>query len=417
VLLSVTTLSFDIAGLELLLPLLVGARVEILPARAARDGSQMVAALARSGATLMQATPSTWRLLLEQDWSACRLERALCGGEALPRALADRLLARGLELWNLYGPTETTIWSTRQRVEPTDAVAAPDATCRIGRPIAQTQVYVLDGDLQPVPAGVAGELFIAGAGVARGYLRRPALTAERFLPDPFGPRPGARMYRTGDRVRCGQGGALEFLGRSDDQIKLRGHRVELGEIEAVLLAHPGVASAALAVQGQGEDAELAAYLVSRAGPALSDSELRAWLSERLPPYMSVSSHVWVASLPLTLNGKVDRARLPAVPRTSAAQRTARPASATEVGLLQIWSDVLASADLGIEDDFFQVGGHSLRATRVVAQIRATFQVPLSLAYFFEHPTIVELAAEIERRLAAGAAPADAAREGQEEISL
>jgi acyl-coenzyme A synthetase/AMP-(fatty) acid ligase len=418
VLLSVTTISFDIAGLELLLPLTLGAKVELLPARAARDGSQIAAALRASGATLLQATPTSWRLLLEQDWSCFRLERALCGGEALPRALAERLLARGLELWNLYGPTETTIWSTRQRIEMADASVAAEGSCRIGSPIAQTSLYVLDRELEPVPAGVAGELFIGGAGVARGYVGRPGLTAERFLPDPFGTRRGARMYRTGDRVRHADGQGLEFLGRIDDQIKLRGHRIELGEIEAVLALHAGVSNAAVVLRGEADDAELVAYLVAREGLVLPDGELAAWLGQRLPAYMAVSRYVWLASLPLTLNGKLDRARLPHAPQAARAERHTPARSTTELRLARIWSDVLGSDNFGVEDDFFQRGGHSLRATRVVAQIRAIFQVSLPLVYFFDHPTIGELALEIEQQLLrARAAPEDPAGEGEEELTL
>ncbi|MEY2932531.1 MAG: hypothetical protein RL033_3280, partial [Pseudomonadota bacterium] len=420
VLLSVTTISFDIAGLELLLPLLVGARVEILPAGAARDGSQIVAALRDSRATVLQATPSTWRLLLEQEWRGVRLARALCGGEALPRALADGLLARGVELWNVYGPTETTIWSTRQRVEPAEWAAA-DTTCRIGQPIANTALYLLDPQLEQVPAGVVGELCIGGAGVARGYLRRPSLTAERFLPDPFSVEPGARMYRTGDRVRYDERGELEFLGRMDHQIKLRGHRIELGEIEAGLLAHPAIVAAAVVLHGSGEDAELLSYLVARHGVELSQRELRAWLEQRLPSYMAVCRPIWLSALPLTLNGKVDRARLPRIDALAASgvggQRQHAPSrTPTEQRLLQIWKEVLSVEELGVEDDFFQIGGHSLRATRVVARVRAAFDLSLPLAYLFDHPTIAELASEIDRRLAA-AAPRPELGDDEEEVVL
>jgi hypothetical protein len=225
------------------------------------------------------------------------------------------------------------------------------------------------------------------------------------------------MYRTGDRVRHGEAGALEFLGRMDSQIKLRGHRIELGEIEAVLVAHPGLDNAAVVLRGDADEAELVAYLVARDGSQLPDTELRAWLGERLPPYMTVSRHVWLASLPLTSNGKVDRARLPHVPHPVRAARHAPPRTATELRLVQIWREVLGLDELGVEDDFFHLGGHSLRATRVVAQIRAAMQLSLSLAYFFDHPTIAGLAVEIDRQLAARAAPEHPARDGEEDIIL
>ncbi len=236
-LLAVTTLSFDIAALELFLPLAVGARVVLVGRDEAADGARLVARLEDSGATFLQATPATWRLLLEAGWAGSPSLTLLCGGEALTRELADRLLGRGAALWNLYGPTETTIWSSSARLEP------GPGPITIGRPIANTRIYVLDADLRPVPIGVAGELYIGGAGLARGYLNRPGLTAERFLPDPFGPEPGGRLYRTGDLARWRPDGSLECLGRVDHQVKIRGFRIELGEIEAVLARHPAVRQA------------------------------------------------------------------------------------------------------------------------------------------------------------------------------
>ncbi len=237
VIVAVTTLSFDIAGLELFLPLVSGGRVVVAPSETVADGRALAALLKDSGATVMQATPATWRLLLESGWEGDPGLRALCGGEALPRDLAERLLGKVGALWNVYGPTETTIWSTAGRVRGGEG-AVP-----LGGPLANTQIHLLDRGGQPVPVGVPGELFIGGDGVARGYLGRPALTAERFVPDPFAAAPGARLYRTGDLVRRRADGALEFLGRTDHQVKIRGFRIELGEIEAVLAACPGVAQA------------------------------------------------------------------------------------------------------------------------------------------------------------------------------
>nr|AHB82071.1 non ribosomal peptide synthetase [Jahnella sp. MSr9139] len=423
VLLAVTTISFDIAGLELYLPLVSGARVEILGREAARDAGQLMAALRASGATVMQATPTTWRMLLEETWQPGRLQRALCGGEALPGDLAGQLLDRGLEVWNLYGPTETTIWSTIEHVERVERLsapgAAPDAVCSIGRPIANTEVYVLDRHLEPTPPGIPGELFLAGDGVARGYLRRPGLTAERFVPDPFGDRPGARMYRTGDLVRHGERGELEFLGRIDHQIKLRGHRIELGEIEAALKQHADVGDAAvIARRDRTGDPQLVAYVVPASGRKAEPDALRAWLGERLPAYMAVSAYVSLASLPLTLNRKVDRAALPA-PDLEADARAAHvaPGTPTEQRLAEIWSEVLGVERPGIHDDFFHLGGHSLRAARVVARIREVFQASVPLPYFFDHPTLRDLAAYIDGLGRAGAAPADGPAEDEEEFTL
>jgi len=255
VLLSVTSLSFDIAGLELLLPLLNGARVVVASREEASDGGLLMARLAASRATEMQATPATWSLLLEAGWQGDKGLQVLCGGEALGAKLAQELAARGRELWNLYGPTETTIWSSLSKVNGTPVT--------LGVPVANTQFYVLDGQVQVVPMGVKGELYIAGEGLARGYLKRPELTAEKFVANPFSTTPGARMYRTGDLVRYRREGELEYLGRLDQQVKVRGFRIELGEIESVLSNHPGVTESVVLVQqdNQGEK-RLVAYVVT-----------------------------------------------------------------------------------------------------------------------------------------------------------
>jgi len=261
VLLAVTTISFDIAALELFLPLIVGARVEIVSQETAADGFRLVEALRRSGANVMQATPATWQMLLASDWHGPPLQRIFCGGEALSHELASQLLAKGLELWNLYGPTETAVWSSALRIESEDSAnTAQDAKESIGHPISNTQIYILDQQLQPVPIGVPGEMFIAGLGVARGYHRRPELTAGVFLPNPFG-KPGTRMYKTGDLCRYLPDGRIEFIGRVDHQIKLRGFRIELGEIEAVIDAHPAVRnSVVLCREDQPGRQQLVAYL-------------------------------------------------------------------------------------------------------------------------------------------------------------
>jgi amino acid adenylation domain-containing protein len=362
---AVTTLSFDIAGLEILLPLTVGARVELISKATASSGPALARSLAESGATVLQATPATWRLLVEADWRAPPGFRALCGGEPLPRDLADAILARAGELWNLYGPTETTIWSTAERVQP-----GPEPI-RIGRPIANTRVYVLNRGGHPLPPGVAGEIWIGGAGVAEGYHGRPELNAERFLPDPFHPGPGSRMYRTGDLGRWGRDGRLEHLGRLDHQVKVRGFRIELGEIESVLATHLGIQHAlVLAREPAVGDVRLVAYVVYAPGGDPTVSELRRHLRKQLPDYMIPSLFVTLDAMPLTPNGKVDRAALPD-PFQGAVRAGVEhvpPAAGVEQALADIWREVLQVERVGAEDNFFELGGHSLLSLRVAAAV-------------------------------------------------
>jgi amino acid adenylation domain-containing protein len=365
VVMAITTISFDIAGLELYLPLVVGARIELVSRETAADGLALAENLSRSGATVLQATPATWRLLLEADWQPARALRAFCGGEPLPRELADQLLARVSELWNLYGPTETTVWSTLDRVLPAPAPVS------IGRPIANTQVYVLSAQGEPVPEGIPGELWIGGDGVALGYHRRPELSAERFLPDRFGARPRGRLYRTGDLARWDGEGRLHHLGRLDHQVKVRGFRIELGEIEAELAAHPSVKQAlVMARDAGGGDLRLVAYLVFQHGRDLTVSDVRRHLRQRLPDYMIPAIVVAVSSLPLTPNGKIDRAALP--DPFAHAQRVARvhvaPAPGLEEEMARIWREVLKVDAVGAEDNFFELGGHSLLSFKVVAAV-------------------------------------------------
>jgi amino acid adenylation domain-containing protein len=279
-LVAVTTLSFDIAGLELFLPLTTGARMVIAAREVAADGARLMQLLALSGATVMQATPATWQLLLSAGWQGDRGFTILCGGEPLLRKLADQLLPRAAAVWNLYGPTETTIWSTVALVERgEDAVS-------IGHPIANTQVYVLDARQQLVPAGVPGELFIGGHGLARAYLNRPELTDEKFIPNPF--EPGTRLYRTGDLARYRPDGQLECLGRDDHQIKLRGHRIELGEIEATLGQHPAVRNAVvMAREDAPGDRRLVAYVEQDAQEQGATGEAMAWHAERIAQWQAV----------------------------------------------------------------------------------------------------------------------------------
>jgi len=356
VLAAVTTISFDIAGLDLYLPLIAGARIELVSRQVATDGRALGQFLTASGATVLQATPATWRMLLETAWRPAKRFRAFCGGEALSRALADEILERVDELWNLYGPTETTIWSTLDQVE------RDGAPISIGRPIGNTQVHVLDSTGEPVPIGVVGEICIGGAGVAEGYLKRPALTAERFVADPFAAIAGRRLYRTGDLGHWGRNGKLYHLGRSDQQIKIRGYRIELGEIETVLSSHRAIQTAVAAVRDAREDdPRLVAYVRYREGQSATVGDLKRELRLLLPDYMIPSIIVPLDAMPLTPNGKVDRAALPnpfaAAP--IAAEPHEPPTTQMEQGLAEIWKSVLKIDQVSALDNFFELGGYSL----------------------------------------------------------
>ncbi len=395
--LSVTTITFDIAALELYLPLIVGARVVVASREVASDGVQLLAKLAESGATIMQATPATWRMLLEAGLSKMSL-KILCGGEALPHNLSQQLLERCGSLWNLYGPTETTIWSAVYRVKREDGVAY------VGSAIANTQIYILDKYLNPVPIGITGELYIAGDGLARSYFNRPELTAEKFIPNPFSSKPGSRLYKTGDLARYLPDGTIEFLGRIDFQVKIRGFRIELGEIEAVLSQHPEVLSVVVvAREDRPENKHLVAYAVSRQSSVIQTQDLYHFLRQKLPEYMVPSTFVLLETLPLTPNGKIDRKSLPIPARTQSESKGSFQTfrTPTEEILTGIWIQVLGIQSIGIRDNFFQLGGHSLLATQVISRIRKAFQLETPLRYLFEWPTIAELSQRIEAEIKAG----------------
>ncbi|GGT00805.1 non-ribosomal peptide synthetase/type I polyketide synthase [Nonomuraea spiralis] len=362
-LVAVTTFAFDISVLELFLPLTVGARVVIAGREAAYDPLRLAALLEE--ATVMQATPATWRLLLSAGWAGKADLKALCGGEALPADLAADLRGRVSELWNMYGPTETTIWSTLTRVG--------DGPITIGHPIANTRVLLLDSASQLVPTGVVGELYIGGAGLARDYLGQPELTAERFVTW----QDGSRLYRTGDLARRRGDGTIEFLGRADGQVKVRGYRIELGEIETLLLAHPAVRSAAVVVRGAEEDKSIAAYLV-----ADGEHDWREHLRRKLPDYMIPSSFTPLDALPLTPNGKVDRKALPEPVGQTRTEGTA-PRTPAEVRLAELWSSILGVGGVGIDDDFFALGGDSFKAVRAVRDSG----IPATVLDLFKNPTI------------------------------
>ncbi len=385
-LLSVTTLSFDIFGLEIWLPLTTGAKVVIAPEEVARDGRELVALMEGSGATVMQATPSTWRLLVESGWEGNPHLKILCGGEAWPTQLAEQLLPKCASLWNMYGPTETTIWSAVQQVR----VGMP---VLIGRPIANTQFYVVDSHLQPVPVGVPGELLIGGEGLARGYLNRPELTAEKFIADPFSTHVESRLYRTGDLVRYLPDGTLEFLGRMDQQVKIRGFRIELGEIESVLRTHSGVREAVVVVREDGGNQRLVAYFVPSAESDGRPAELRDYLKAKLPDYMVPATYVMLEKLPLTPSGKVDRKALPLPgPTTIETQsETGMPRDMLEQQLRLLWERILGVRHIGLSDDFFDLGGHSLAAARLFYEIERLTGKSLPLATLFRASTLGQLA--------------------------
>jgi amino acid adenylation domain-containing protein len=387
ILAAVTTLSFDIAGLELYLPLSLGAQVVIVSSRVAADGLRLQKLLDDCGATLMQATPATWRLLLEPGWQPSRRLKILCGGEALAADLANQLLDRASAVWNMYGPTETTIWSATHRVESGDRVIS------VGSPIDNTQIYILDANFNAVPVGVPGELCIGGAGLARGYKNRPELVAEKFIPDPFSGSAGARLYRTGDLARYCVDGRIEFLGRIDHQVKIRGFRIELGEIETVLSQHPGVSEVVVAVREVSGDERLIGYVVAKGESLATESELKDFLRRKLPEYMVPSVFVFLEGLPLTPNGKVDRRALPAPEgrRPDSGNGSLAPRDTLELELAGIWGQVLGIQSIGVRDNFFDLGGHSLLAVRLFAQIEKRFNKKLPLATLFQAPTIEQLA--------------------------
>lgn len=397
-LLAVTTLSFDIAGLELYLPLLTGAHLVIADRDTATSGEALGILLEKVEATVMQATPITWRLLLASGWRGKANLKALCGGEALPLELVRELLPCVASLYNMYGPTETTIWSTLSKIE------SAESPISIGRPIANTCLVILDRYFQPVPVGVPGELYIGGDGLARGYLKRPALTEERFLWLKLATSQRERLYRTGDVARYRSDGSVELLGRADHQVKLRGFRIELGEIETVLEQHPAVQQAVvIAREDTVGDKRLVAYIQPKAGTTIAIGELRQHAQAHLPYYMVPSALVMLDRLPQTPNGKVDRRALPAPEQDQleAADTFVAPRSELEEIVAGAWAQTLGVQQIGIHDNFFALGGHSLLALQITSRLHAALQVELSLRHFFEAPTVARLADLIVRLQAEG----------------
>jgi amino acid adenylation domain-containing protein len=405
VLANLTTPAFDLSVPDWFLPLTTGARLVIVPREATLDGVELADWLTRAGATFVQATPTTWQLLVDAGWKGSAGLKIVCGGEALPRALADELRARGASLWHMYGPTETTVWSSVLKLE------AGEGPIPLGGPIANTSFYVVDHNREPVPIGVAGELYIGGDGLALGYHDRPDLTAERFVADPFAAGGGSRLYRTGDLVRWREGGTLEFHGRIDQQVKLRGFRIELGEIEAVLDSHHDVSAAAATVREDSPgDQRIVAYVVPAGEQRPDVEQLRRLLKTKLPPFMVPSAFVVLDTFPVTANGKLDRRALPPPDgaRPDLARSYVEPETPVEEALAEIWRQVLGVDRVGIDDDFFDLGGHSMLAVKMLAQVHDELGLELGLSAVFDHSTIRELAGSLTAELLGDVSDAEVA---------
>lgn len=383
--LAVTTTSFDISILEFLLPLICGAQIVVATAEQASDASKLQQLLEKNDVTVMQATPATWRMVLESGWEGKRDLRVFCGGEALTADLVNQLLPRCREMWNMYGPTETTIWSSTVRI--TDA-----KNISIGTPIANTKFQVLDENRSPVPQGRSGELWIGGAGLARGYFKRLELTAEKFCVNPGDEYPDARLYRTGDEVRYRNDGTLEFLGRLDHQVKLNGFRIELGEIECALAKIDGIDQAVVILrEDRPGDKRLVAYFTGLA--ELSSTSLVQALKATLPEYMIPAGFMRLDKFPLTPNVKIDRKALPRPEhkRPLLAQDFIAPQTMTEKDLASLWCEVLQLEEVGIDDSFFDLGGNSLAAVRMASRYHARFGHEIPAVKVFQYPTIAKLA--------------------------
>jgi amino acid adenylation domain-containing protein len=395
VIVSVATHAVDLPVPDFYLTLMVGARLIMVPRDATMDGVELADWMARLGATSIAATATTLQLLIDAGWKGSAALKISAGGEALPRALAEELRTRCASLWNVYGPTETTVWSSVLELGP------GEGSPPIGGPMWNTTFYVLDAHRQPRPIGVPGELHIGGDGLARGYLNRPELTAEKFVEDPFSDDPGSRLYRTGDLVRWRPDATLEFLGRVDLQVKLRGFRIELEEIEAVLATHPGVGGAAAVVYERAPgDERLVAYVVPEGGGSLDVEELRRLCKTRLAPYMIPSTFVQLEAFPTTPNRKLDRRALPAPDgaRPDLARSYAPPETPIEESLATVWREVLGVDRIGRDDDFFDLGGHSLIAVRMLGRVQEQLGVELPLGTVFEYPTVRELAVALTGQL-------------------
>ena len=395
---AVSTISADLGNTAIFPSLVSGGCLHLVEYETAMDGARFADYAARHPVDVLKIVPSHFAALLDSGGGAAILPRRflILGGEALSWELVERIraLSPACRIVNHYGPTETTVGSLTHPLGDSESRGAP-RTVPIGRPIANTQVFLLDDRREPVPAGVPGELYIGGAGVARGYVHQPAETDARFVPNPFSGTPGARLYRTGDRARFLSDGSVEFLGRVDDQVKIRGFRIEPGEIRAVLAAQEKVRECVVLVREDAPgDARIAAYVVAARGATVSSDDLRAWARSHLPEYMVPSAFVAMRTLPLTPNGKIDRGALPA-PDPGAGDAYVAPRTAAERTVAEIWREVLKVDRVGVADNFFDLGGHSLLLTQVVSRLRRTFETELPIRWLFETPTVEGLAARIE----------------------
>jgi amino acid adenylation domain-containing protein len=396
---AVTRPTFDMSLKQLFSPLLSGKSVWIVSDDVVSQPAALIEMMSAQTAVGFNAVPSLWKALLDaldsdqQTQLKKNLSSLFLGGEQLTRQLLDRTFAAlpHIEIWNFYGPTETTANATVCRV-------AAEGDISIGRPIANTKIYILDSHLQPVPVGVPGELHVGGDGLARGYLNRPELTAEKFIPNPFSDASGARLYKTGDLARYLPDGNIEFLGRIDHQVKIRGFRIELGEIETVLGKIPGIREAVVIVHEDEADKRLVTYVVASQDPIPTSGELRSFLKSKLPDYMIPSTFVFLDALPLTSNGKLDRRALPAPDHHSSELKETfvAPRTPTEKTIAEIWAQTLRQELVGIHYNFFDLGGHSLLATRVISRVRQAFGIELPLRALFENPTVAGLAAQVEQ---------------------
>lgn len=401
--LAIAPITFDIATLEIFLPLIRGGRVAIAPEHTAADGADLRARLARDGVTIMQATPATWRLLMDTGWQAAPGIRVICGAEPLPTELAREFIARVGHVWNSYGPTETTIYSTFQRI------SSEEGPITIGRPMGNTSIYVLDSNLVQVPVGVHGEIYLAGDGLARGYLGRPDLTAMAFQPDPFNSQPGSRMYASGDFGYFLPDGQIACHGRRDHQVKINGRRIELEAISGILDAHPLVRNSVVLRQAGPAGPCLIAYVASTVPSQVQRAELREHLRRYLPSYMVPSAFVILDALPKTSRGKLDRRALPRPSESDfhCTNSIVAAQTSSEEAIAEIWHAILPTQTIGMEDDFFALGGNSLQVTRVLQEVRDSLGVELSVQTFFQASTIAALARRVDQekhKTAAGSRP-------------
>ena len=395
VMLALASTSFDPSTLELFLPLMVGAKVVVASEEMTTNPLLIAETISRHDVNIVQATPATWQLLLDTGWAGKPGLKALCGGDVMTRKLADQLLGRVGNLWNVYGPTETTVWSSLCQIQK------GNAPITIGQPIANAQIYILDRYLQPVPIGVIGELHISGEGVARAYLNSPSLTKEKFIPDFISSKPGARLYKTGDIARYLPDYSIEMLGRNDDQVKVYGHRVELGEITAVLMQHPAVNDCIVITRTEiSGDKRLVAYFVTKHDPCPDLGELREFIGKKLPAYMVPSFFVRMDFLPLTPNGKIDRKSLPVPEDMRQRSGYVAPRTEQEQILAKIWENALGIEQVGIQDNFFDLGGASIQCIEIVAKANM-YGFQLSAENVFEYQTIARLAAQIKGEINKG----------------